>query len=61
MKDYDIGNVTIRIKNIVADPAVANLLNNQTVNGSHAVTGLNQTNSKPDGDSAKFEMSILVI
>jgi hypothetical protein len=32
LKDYDIGNVTISIKNIVADPAVANLLNNQTTN-----------------------------
>jgi hypothetical protein len=61
LNDYDIGNVTISIKNIVADPAIANLLNNQTVNGSHVLTGLNQTNSKPEGDSAKFETSILVI
>jgi hypothetical protein len=61
LKDYDIGNVTINIKNIVADPAIANLLNNQTANGSHVLTGLNQTNSKPESDSAQFETSILVI
>jgi hypothetical protein len=61
LKDYDIGNVTISIRNIVADPAIENLLNNQTANGSHVLTGLNQTNSKPESDSAKFETSILVI
>lgn len=61
LKDYDIGNVTISIKNIVADPAVANLLNNQTANASHVLTGLNQTSSKLEGDSVKFETSILVI
>jgi hypothetical protein len=32
LKDYDIGNVTISITNIVPDPAIANILNNQTSN-----------------------------
>jgi hypothetical protein len=61
LKDYDIGNVSIIIKNIVADPAIANILNNQKVNGSQVLAGLDQTNSKPPVDSVKFETSIVVL
>ena len=61
LKDYGIGNVTIGIKNIVADPAITNILNSQTVNGNNVLGGLNQTNSKPTSDSVKFETSIIVI
>jgi hypothetical protein len=61
MKDKFVSKRGFSIKNIVPDPAIVNILNNQTVNGSQVLTGLNQTNSKPQGDSAKFETTILVI
>ena len=61
LKDYGIGNVTIGIKNIVADPSIANILNNQTVSGNNVLGGVNQTNSKPTSDSVKFETSIVVL
>jgi hypothetical protein len=61
MKDKFVSKRGFSIKNIVPDPAIVNILNNQTVNGSQVLTGLNQTNSEPRGDSAKFETTILVI
>jgi hypothetical protein len=61
MKDKFVSKRGFSIKNIVPDPAIVNILNNQTVNGSQVLTGLNQTNSEPQGDSAKFETTILVI
>jgi len=61
LKDYDIGNVTISIKNIVADPALVDILNKQRENGTDVQTGLNQPNSKPANDSVKFKTSIIVI
>lgn len=61
LKDYDIGNVTISIKNIVADPALVDILNKQRENGTDVQAGLNQPNSKPANDSVKFKTSILVI
>jgi hypothetical protein len=61
MKDKFVSKRGFSIKNIVPDPAIVNILNNQTVNGSQVLTGLNQTNSEPEGDSAKFETTILFI
>jgi len=61
MKDKFVSKRGFSIKNTVPDPAIVNILNNQTVNGSHVLTGLNQMNSEPEGDSAKFETTILVI
>jgi hypothetical protein len=61
LKDYDIGNVTISIKNIVADPALVDILNKQRENGTDVQAGLNQPNSKPANDSVKFKTSIIVI
>lgn len=61
LKDYDIGNVTISIKNIVADPTLVDILNKQSENGTDMQAGLNQPNSKPPNDSVKFKTSIIVI
>jgi hypothetical protein len=61
LKDYDIGNVTISIKNIVADPALVDILNKQRENGTDVQAGLNQPNPKPANDSVKFKTSIIVI
>ncbi|TLX86534.1 MAG: hypothetical protein E6K97_11150 [Thaumarchaeota archaeon] len=61
LKDYDIGNVTISIKNIVADPALVDILNKQSENSTDMQAGLNQPNSKPPNDSVKFKTSIIVI
>jgi hypothetical protein len=61
LKDYDIGNVTISIKNIVAEPALVDILNKQRENGTDVQAGLNQPNSKPANDSVKFKTSIIVI
>jgi len=61
LKDYGIGDIIISIKNIVADPALVDILNNQEVNGTEVLAGLNQTDSKPPADSVKFQTRILVI
>jgi hypothetical protein len=61
LKDYDIGDVTISIMNIVPDPALVNILNNQEVNGTKVLAGLNQTDSNSPIDSVKFQTRILVI
>lgn len=62
LKDYDIGNVTIGIKNIIADPALVDILNNnQELNGTNVLAGLDQTDSKLPADSVKFQTRILVV
>ncbi|HKX21139.1 MAG TPA: hypothetical protein VJM74_05665 [Nitrososphaeraceae archaeon] len=61
LKDYNVGNVTITIKNIVPDPSIANTLNGQKVNGTQVLGGLSQNSSKPLTDSVKFETSIVVV
>jgi hypothetical protein len=61
LKDYGIGDVTISIKNITADPALVDILNNQQVNGTNVLAGLNQTDSDSPADSVKFQTRILVI
>jgi hypothetical protein len=38
MKDKFVSKREFSIKNIVPDPAIVNILNNQTVNGSHVLT-----------------------
>ena len=61
LKDYNIGNITISIKNIVADAALANLLNQQDANNTNHLS-LNQSQTKKSpGDSVQFQTKILVI
>jgi len=60
LDNYDIGNVTISISNIVPDPSIVDILN-QKSNNSDQFAALNQTGSKPPTDSVKFQTSILVI
>lgn len=57
---YDIGNVTISISNIVPDPTIVDLLNQQS-NNTNQFAALNQTESKIPTDSVKFQTTILVI
>ena len=59
LENYDIGNVTITINNIVADPTVVDIIN-QNANNTNEFAALNQTESKLPTDSVKFETSILV-
>jgi hypothetical protein len=61
LKDYDVGDITISIKNIVADRALANILNQQDGNNTNHLS-LNQSEAKesPD-DSVQFQTRILVI
>jgi hypothetical protein len=61
LKDYNIGNVTISIKNIVSEPALVDTLKNQQVNGTDVLSGLKQTNPRLPADSVKFQTKILVI
>ena len=61
LKDYNVGNVTITIKNIVPDPSVVSALNDQKVNGTQLFAGLGQNSSKSSTDSVKFETSIVVV
>jgi hypothetical protein len=60
MDNYDIGNITIGISNIVADPTVVDILN-QKSNNTNQFDALNQTESKLPTDSVKFQTTILVI
>ena len=61
LKDYDVGDITISIKNIVADPALANILNQQDGNNTNHLS-LNQSEAKESpGDSVQFQTRILVI
>ena len=59
LDNYDIGNITIAINNIVADPTVVDTLN-QNANNTNEFAALNQTESKLPTDSVKFQTSILV-
>ena len=61
LKDYNVGNVTITIKNIVPDPSLVSTLNDQKVNGTQVLAGLSQNSSKPPTDSVKIETSIVVV
>ena len=60
MDNYDIGNITIGITNIVPDPSVVDILN-QNANITNEFAALNQTESKLPTDSVKFQTAILVI
>ncbi|MGH9997630.1 MAG: hypothetical protein ACRD7F_06430, partial [Nitrososphaeraceae archaeon] len=60
MDNYDIGNITIGITNIVPDPTVVDILN-QNANNTNEFAALNQTGSKLPTDSVKFQTAILVI
>lgn len=60
MDNYDIGNITIGITNIVPDPTVVEILN-QNANNTNEFAALNQTESKLPTDSVKFQTAILVI
>ena len=60
LDNYDIGNITISISNIVPDPSIVGILN-QKSNNSNQLAALNQTESKLPTDSIKFQTSIVVI
>jgi hypothetical protein len=60
MDNYDIGNITIGITNVVPDPTVVEILN-QNANITNEFAALNQTESKLPTDSVKFQTAILVI
>ena len=60
LDNYDIGNITIAINKIVADPTVVDILN-QNANNTNEFAALNQTESKRPTDSVKFQTAILVI
>ena len=57
---YDIGNVTISISNIVPDPSIFDILNQQS-NNSDQFAALNQTKSNLPTDSVEFKTAIVVI
>ena len=62
LKDYNIGDITISIKNIIPDPALADILLKQNGNNSNALLVLNQSASKESpSDSVKFKTKIIVI
>ena len=60
MDNYDIGNITIGISNIIADPTVVDSLN-QKSNITNQFDALNQTESTLPTDSVEFQTTILVI
>jgi len=60
LDNYDIGNVTISISNIVPDPTIVDSLNRVSSN-TNQFAALNQTDSKLSTDSVKFQTTILVI
>ena len=59
LDNYGVGNVTITINNIVADPTVVDRINHNA-NNTNEFAALNQTESKLPTDSVKFQTSILV-
>jgi len=62
LKDYNIGDITISIKNIIPDPALADILLKQNGNNSNALLVLNQSASKQSpSDSVEFKTKIMVI
>jgi hypothetical protein len=60
LDNYDIGNVTISISNIVPDPTIFDSLN-KISNDTNQFASLNQTESQLPTDSVKFQTTILVI
>jgi hypothetical protein len=60
LDNYDIGKITISISNIVPDPTIVDILNQQS-NNTNQFAALNQTESKFPTDSVKFQTTILVI
>lgn len=60
LDNYDIGNVTISISNIVPDPTIVDSLN-QKSNNTNQFAALNQTESELSTDSVKFQTTILVM
>jgi len=60
LDNYDIGNVTISITNIVPDSTIIDSLNRVSSN-TNQFAALNQTDSKLLTDSVKFQTTILVI
>jgi hypothetical protein len=60
LENYDIGNVTISITNIVPDSTIVDSLN-QKSNNTNQFSALNQTESELSTDSVKFQTSILVV
>ena len=60
LDNYDIGNVTISITNIVPDSTIVDSLNEKS-NNSNQFAALNQTESEFQTDSVKFQTTILVI
>ena len=60
LDNYDIGNVTISIINIVPDATIVDSLN-QNSNNTNQFEALNQTESELPTDSVKFQTTILVI
>ena len=60
MDNYDIGNITIGITNIVPDPTIVDILN-QNANNTNEFAALNQTQSKLPTDSVKFQTAISVM
>jgi hypothetical protein len=60
LDNYDIGNVTISIMNIEPDSTIVDSLN-QKSNNTNQFAALNQTGSKLQTDSVKFQTTILVI
>jgi len=62
LKDYNIGDITISIKNIIPDPALADILLKRNGNNSNALLVLNQSASKQSpSDSVEFKTKIIVI
>ena len=59
LDNYDLKNITITISNIVADPTIVDILN-QNSNNTNEFAALNQTESKLPTDSVKFQTSIVV-
>jgi hypothetical protein len=59
LDNYDLKNITITLSNIVADPTIVDILN-QNANNTNEFAALNQTESKLPTDSVKFQTSIAV-
>ena len=60
LDNYDFGNVTISITNIVPDSTIVDSLNQKT-NNTNQFAALNQAESDLPTDSVKFQTTILVI
>jgi hypothetical protein len=60
LDNYDIGNVTISVTNIVPDSTTLDSLN-QISKNANQFAALNQTESVSPTDSVKFQTSILIV